>query len=402
VKRNVPDRNPLDRNLSQSVLIAACTGIGPLALNLYLPSLPHVQAEFAVDVSAVQSTISLALLGFGLGLVMLGPLSDRFGRRASLMGGLLLFSLGSGIAAVAHSLPALVTGRFLQSVGSALAYISARSVVSDVSADEDLPRAVAQVTLINVFVQSAAPLLGNGLIALGGWRATQLGSAALGIVLAIAVFVVLPETRVQHAVVAWRAFMAGFLAPTWRLLRQPAFLLLIIQAGLLYSAYPAFVSTAPHLMVEAFGRPAQEFAWYFAFLPLGYLLGNLFVMHRGSRHSQQALTTWGTVIAMLACVVSMALLGAGIWHPLAMFVPAGLVLNFGLGLALPAVSSRAVLGARPHMASGWGLLGFSYQAVSALAVQALGYAGGSPYPVLFVCLGVVSLALVLGLRQRAV
>jgi MFS transporter, DHA1 family, multidrug resistance protein len=389
------------RKLGQSILIAACTGIGPLALNLYLPSLPEVQSEFSAGVSAVQATISLALLGFGLGLVLLGPLSDRFGRRASLMGGLLLFCLGSALAMLAPSLTLLVAGRFLQSVGSALAYISARSVVSDEATIEDLPRAVAQVTLINVVVQSVAPLLGNGLIALGGWRATQLGSALLGLVLLAGVFFVQPETRTREATVAWRKFLQGFLTPTWDLLRRPLFVVLILQAGLLYSAYPAFVSTAPHLMVTTFARPAHEFAWYFAFLPLGYLLGNLYVMRYGARHSQQFLTNWGTGIAIASCLVSLALLSSGLWHPLSMFLPAGLVLNFGLGMALPAVSSRAVIGASPHMASGWGLIGFSYQAIAALGVQVLGYTeGGSPYPVLLVCLGVVTCALLLGLRQR--
>ena len=331
----------------------------------------------------------------------MGPLSDRFGRRASLMGGLLLFSFGSGLAMLAPSLSLLVAGRFLQSVGSALAYISARSVVSDEATIEDLPRAVAQVTLINVVVQSVAPLLGNGLIALGGWRATQLGSALLGLVLVAGVFFVQPETRPRGATVAWRDFIQGFLTPTWQLLRRPLFVLLILQAGLLYSAYPAFVSTAPHLMVTTFARPVHEFAWYFAFLPLGYLLGNLYVMRSGARRSQQFLTNWGTGIAIGSCLVSLGLLAAGLWHPLSMFLPAGLVLNFGLGLALPAVSSRAVVGASPHMASGWGLIGFSYQAIAALAVQVLGYSdGSSPYPVLFVCLGVVTFALLLGLRQR--
>jgi MFS transporter, DHA1 family, multidrug resistance protein len=390
------------RSFGQAALIAACTGIGPMALNLYLPSLPLVQAEFSSGVSEVQATISLALLGFGLGLVFLGPLSDRHGRRASLMCGLLAFALGSVLAMLAPSLPLLVAGRFLQSVGSALAYISARSVVSDESSIEDLPRAVAQVTLINVLVQAAAPLLGNGLISLGGWRATQLASALLGVALAIAVFFIQPETRVQRAAVPLPEFWAGFLSPTWKLLQRLPFLLLLLQAGLLYSAYPAFVTSAPHLMVTTFARPVQEFAWYFAFLPLGYLLGNLYVMHYGARRSQPQLILWGTGIAMVSCLFSLALLAAGVWHPLAMFVPAGLVLNFGLGLALPAVSSRAVLGSSPHMASGWGLIGFSYQVTSALVVQVLGYAeGGSPYPVLFVCLAVVTAAMLLGLRQRA-
>src|SRR6187549_1181015 len=102
------------------VLLAACTSIGPLSLNLYLPSIPAVQEHFGGTVAQVQSTVSLALLAFGLGLILLGPLTDRHGRRPCLLGGLALFIAGSAAAALAPSLHMLALARVLQSIGCAI------------------------------------------------------------------------------------------------------------------------------------------------------------------------------------------------------------------------------------------------------------------------------------------
>jgi MFS transporter, DHA1 family, multidrug resistance protein len=379
----------------QVLLLAACTAIGPLSLNIYLPSLPWVQQTFGASVASVQLSVSLAMLGFGLGLALLGPLSDRFGRRPCLIGGLLLFSGGSVVSSIAPALALVIAGRFLLAIGASICFVSARAVVADISPREDLPRSVAQVTMINVITQSTAPLIGNVVIALGGWRATQGLGAVLGLLLALVVFLRQAETRVTVPPVPG-AVPAGFLRPTQQLLARTDFRRLMLQVGLLYCAYPALVATAPHLMVEAFGRPASDFAWYFAFLPLGYLLGNLFVLRFGRSFTTTQLIPLGTAIAVAACVTSLLLEWMGVRHPLSMFIPAGLVLNFGLGLALPAVSSRAVLSAGPNVGSAWGLTGFSQQALSALAVQSLGYfSSASVYPVLYVCLGAVTLALFL-------
>src|SRR5690606_33734362 len=114
-------------------------------------------------------------------------------------------------------------------------------------------------------------------------------------------------------------------------------IVLLLQVGLLYSAYPAFLSIAPHLMVEAFGRPPTEFAYYFALLPLGYFAGNAFVLRYGSRFGQHRLVFAGTMFAACSCVLGIVLIALGARHPLALFIPAGAMLNAGLGLALPTV-----------------------------------------------------------------
>jgi len=383
------------KRLGRMVLLAACTSLGPLSLNLYLPSIPAVQDHFGASVAEVQATVSLALLAFGLGLVLLGPLTDRFGRRPCLIGGLVLFLAGSTAAAFTPSLQLLALARVLQSVGCAIAFISARAMVSDVSPRDELARSVAQMTMIMLVVQMVAPLLGNLIMTAGGWRAIQYFGGALASLLLASVALTQPETLPATHRPGPGHLIVQFLRPTFTVLSRPGFAVLLLQAGLLYSAYPAFLSMAPHLMVEAFARPPTEFAYYFAFLPLGYFGGNAFVLKYGSRFGQQRLVFAGTMFAACSCLLSIVLLALGLRHPLSLFIPAGAMLNFGLGLALPTVSARAVTQSTPHVGSGWGLVGCAQQVMAAMAVQALGlFRADSPFPVLALCSGSLLLVLV--------
>jgi MFS transporter, DHA1 family, multidrug resistance protein len=386
------------RRFGRMVLLAACTSLGPLALNLYLPSIPAVQTHFEAPVAAVQATVSLALLAFGLGLVLLGPLTDRYGRRPCLLGGLALFIVGSAVAAFAPSLQVLALARVLQSIGCAIAFISARSIVADVSSPEELPREVAQMTMIMLVVQMVAPLLGNVILSAGGWPAIQYFGVALAVCLLAGIALAQPETLPTSQRAERGRSIAEFLLPTISVLTKPGFPILLLQVGLLYSAYPAFLSIAPHLMVDAFGRPPTEFAYYFVFLPLGYFAGNAFVLKFGSRFGRHRLVSAGALFATCSCLLSLMLMAVGVRHPLALFIPAGALLNFSLGLALPTVSARAVTQSQPNTGSGWGLVGCSQQVLAAVAVQALGlFPADSPYPVLMLC--TASMLVVFALEQ---
>jgi DHA1 family bicyclomycin/chloramphenicol resistance-like MFS transporter len=377
----------MTQHFGRMVLLAACTSIGPLSLNLYLPSIPAVQVHFDGTVAQVQATVSLALLAFGLGLVLLGPLTDRLGRRPCLLGGMALFIAGSAMASLATSLQVLALARVLQSIGCAISFISARSMVADVTPRDDLPRSVAQMTMIMLTMQMVGPLLGNLIMSAGGWRAIHYSGAVLAAILLACVALAQPETLPSSNRAERTSSIALFLRPTFSVLAKPGFPILLLQAGLLYSAYPAFVSIAPHLMVEAFGRPPTEFAYYFVLLPLGYFAGNAFVLKFGRVFGQHRLVATGGLFAAGSCLLSLVLMALDVQHPLALFIPAGAMLNFGLGLALPTVSARAVTQSSPHIGSGWGLVGCAQQAAAAASVQALGlFSPDSAYPVLVLCI----------------
>lgn len=379
------------------VLLGSCSSLGPLALNVYLPGLPAVQDAFHGELSAVQATVSLPLLAFGLGLVLLGPFVDRYGRRSSLLVGIAAFIVGCIIAATAPTLGLLTLGRMIASCATATTFIASRAIVADRTPPEDLQKSVAQITMIMLVVQMVAPIVGNVVLASGGWQAIQWALAALGVGVFAMAYARVPETlSTELRAMQGRASFGSLLSPTVALLRRGSFLRSMLQVGLLYSAYPAFIAIAPHLMVDAFHRPAWEYSYYYACLPLGYFAGNAFVLRYGRELGTHRLVLMGSLLGVLAAATSLVLLAQGIWHPLALFLPCGLLLNIGIGFALPSVSAGAVNSAAPNTASGWGLAGFAQQAFAALAVQALAlFPATSPFPVVGICCSLVAAALLI-------
>ena len=331
-------------DLQRMVLLAAWTALGPLSLKVDLPSVPAVQAEFQVDLAGVQATVSLALLAFGIGLVLLGPIADRYGRRPALLVGLALFIAGSGLGCLATGVGALTLARMVAALGAAMTFITSRAVVADLTPRDQLQRSVAQITLIMLVGQMTAPILGNFVIAAGGWRAIQLAQFLVGLALLGLVWRRIAETLPEQtrAVAQGAAGFSGLLGPSVALLRRPRFLLLMAQVGLLYSAYPAFVTLAPHLMIEAFHRPMTEYSYYFICLPLGYFLGNWAVLRFGQQLGQHRLVLIGSVFGALSALLSLLLLASGVWHPLALFLPAGTLAANVAGCAV--TSGRLVRG----------------------------------------------------------
>jgi DHA1 family bicyclomycin/chloramphenicol resistance-like MFS transporter len=246
-------------------------------------------------------------------------------------------------------------------------------------------------------VQMVAPILGNGVLAFGGWRSIQFALLALGIVVFLCVWIAVPETLPQgHEAPTRSGSVLQLLAPSLALLRRRPFVILLLQVGLLYSAYPAFISIAPDLMIGVFHRPATDYSYYYAWLPIGYFAGNAFVLRFSHRWSPERLVTAGAFVSILSAALSLALLARGILHPLALFLPAGMLVNFGIGLSLPTVSAGAVNAAWPNTASGWGLVGFAQQLIAAVSVQSLGFLpAASPFPVVWICLALATGALLL-------
>jgi DHA1 family bicyclomycin/chloramphenicol resistance-like MFS transporter len=349
------------------VLLGCCSSLGPLALNVYLPGLPAVQAAFAGDLTAVQATVSLPLLAFGLGLVLLGPVADRYGRRSSLLAGLVAFIVGCLVAATAPTLGLLTLGRMIASFGTATTFITSRAIVADLTPPEDLQRSVAEITMVMLVVQMIAPILGNLVLAGGGWQAIQWSLVVVGVVVFLAIRARVPETLHPDRRAAHDVRARHLLAPALELLRRKSFLRLLLQVGLLYSAYPAFIAMAPHLMVDAFHRPSTEYSYYYALLPVGYFAGNAFVLRYGREIGTHRLVLLGSMLGILSAALSLVLLYHGSWHPLALFLPCGLLLNTGIG--------------------------FAQQFVAAISVQLLAlFPGSSPFPVVWICMGLVGLA----------
>jgi DHA1 family bicyclomycin/chloramphenicol resistance-like MFS transporter len=374
------------------ILLAAIAALGPIATNLYLPALPSVREHFDASVAAVQATFSISLVSFAFGILAWGPIADRYGRRTAVLAGLGILVAGALISLTAQSLGWLVAGRAIQAFGVATGLVVARAIVSDRYPVARMSRVLAQLTMVAVLGNSLAPVLGGFLTAGLGWRSIFAALVIAAMVVGIAAWRRLPETRPPTA----RPPRGGEMAATaWSLVRMPMFAGCVLQSAVVYATFLVFISLAPYVMVSALGRPTTEFGFYYLFIAVGYFLGNWSVSRFMAHHDLHWMVVTGALLAAVGAVAALAFVALGLSHPLWIFVPIG-VLSYGQGLALPNVTATAVSLAPQHAGVASSTIGFLQQMIGALCVQWMGhFATDTALPMLVFCAVVCLLGLAL-------
>ncbi|MFM7432082.1 MAG: MFS transporter, partial [Gammaproteobacteria bacterium] len=176
-------------------LLAACSALGPVSTLLLISALPAIRAEFGASTAATQAVISVFLFTFAAGIPLAGPLSDRYGRRPLVLGGLAIFFIGSLLAYLAPTLELVVIARAIQAAGCAAATTVSRAALGDIYPDWRLARALANLTLVMMIGTSVSPYLGGLITETSGWHAPFLFLLAFSGVVGIFAWRALPETR---------------------------------------------------------------------------------------------------------------------------------------------------------------------------------------------------------------
>ena len=392
----VPAAEPASRGLT--ALLAAASSLGPVSSLMLMPALPAIRADFGDTIAATQSVISVFLIVFAIGIPLAGPLSDRYGRRPLLIGGIFIFLIGSLLGALAPSLEVLVFARALQAIGCAATATVARAVLGDLYPDWRLARALARLTLVMMTGTAISPWLGGLITESMGWHAPLALMVVLAAIIGVAAFVALPETRAPSG----RSSFHELSEASRVVLRNRIFLGCVIDAGVIYAVYLGFISIAPHIMSEMFGEPATSFGLYLLLLSAGYFLGNMVVTRLKGHADLDRVARFGIWLQAGSAALALAFVLAGFTHPLFWFGPM-LPLAFAQGLALPHITATAVRLAPGYAGVTAGLIGFSQQSIAAAAVQGLGFVRtDTPVPALAVCaaLACVSLGAML-LIERA-
>lgn len=297
------------------VLLAALTAFGPLSIDLYLPSLPLIAADLRGSEASVQLTISVFLAGLCLGMLLYGPLSDRFGRRPLLLAGISLYALASLGCASADSVEQLLLYRFLQALGGAAAAVLARAVVRDLFPLAAAAKVLSSMHLVTMLATLVAPLLGSYLMLLAGWRWLFLLLLAFSLCCLVLVACNLPESHPaqQRGTSLGQAFQAYA-----QMAGAPTALGFILCMGLSFAGMFAFITASPFVYIQYFGVSPQGYGALFALNIAGVMLVTMLNARLVSRCGPQRMLAWGTAVAALAGL--------------------GLALTGGLGLGgLPAV-----------------------------------------------------------------
>ncbi|MEY3042673.1 MAG: hypothetical protein RLZZ174_1755 [Pseudomonadota bacterium] len=368
-----------DWSLFWVALLAAVTATGPLAMQIFLPSVPLVQATFDAPAGAAQLTISLALLSVAFSTLIYGPLADRFGRRPVMLGGLALFALGSVACALAPSLPTLIAARILQSAGGAVGMVLPRAVVRDRFGPERAAALLAQLSMVMVVAPMVAPALGGVLTDVIDWRAVFWFTALAGLAIGVLVFFTLPETLPRSAVTyGVGTLLRGFLL----CLKSQRYRAYMGHAAASSMIFFAFISAAPYLMVNTLGQGATAYGLWFIIISLGYMGGNLLAVRLSGRYPLLGLMLAGSTLAVLGIALSAGFVLFGTLTPAALFLPIALSM-VGSGLAAPNAQAGAINVFPERAGTASGLTSFMQMFVAGLATQWVGVAqNGTPWPML--------------------
>ncbi|MCW2294298.1 DHA1 family bicyclomycin/chloramphenicol resistance-like MFS transporter [Pseudomonas sp. BIGb0408] len=303
------------------VLLAALVAFGPLSIDMYLPSVPLIAGDLQASERQVQMTIGLFLAGFSLGMLFYGPLSDRFGRRRLLLGGICLYMLASLGCALASEPEHLIAWRLLQAVGGASASVLARVIVRDLFPLDEAARVLSLMQQVTMIATLIAPLLGGYLILLSGWRVLffiLLGFAGVCLVL---VWRGIPETLPRESRGASLGLAFGAFVD---IARQPRAIGYILCMGLAFAGMFAFITASPFIYIEFFDVSMQHYGWLFSLNILGIMcmsfvnarlvrrLGSSSMLGFGASISALSgialllccATGWGGLPAVVVCVLA--------------------------------------------------------------------------------------------------
>jgi DHA1 family bicyclomycin/chloramphenicol resistance-like MFS transporter len=386
--------------LAMTVLLAVLTGLGPLTVDMYLASMPDIGRTLAAAPAQVQLTISVYLIGFAMGQVFYGPLSDRHGRRPVMLAALVVYMLATLACALAPSIELLILGRFSQAIGGAGTVVLARAVVRDVYEGTRVGRELSILAAIMALAPIVAPLLGGVLQTLLGWRSNFALLLGFGVGAAAAVFLLLPETLRARA--PEPVTLLSTLRSYRSFLRHPSFVAHLGIATCAFLGLFSWISIAAFVLQDIYGLSPLMFGVAFAVCSSGYLAGTSL--------AARFVTHWGIDLTLgLGCttmaaggIVMLLSLAAGWLLPITLIFGVSLFLA-GMGLALPQAQAGALLPFPQRAGAASSLMGVVQQTSAAALGALLGHLiGATAWPLAIAVAGAGLLSLALWASTRTI
>ena len=319
------DRISTGRRIVYVILLGALTALGPFTIDLYLPAFPVLEADFETTAAAIQLTLTGTMIGFGVGQLLVGPLSDKVGRRLPLISVTALHVLASVAAALAPTLMLLGVSRVVMGAGAAAGGVVAMAIVRDLFGGRRLVVMLSRLALVSGAAPVVAPLIGSALLLVMSWRGIFVVLAIYGAVMLVAAIALVPETLPKARRNELGSTTVG---QRYRsVLTDRVFLGVLIIGGMTFSGLFSYLSASSFLFQQSFGFDAQQYGLLFAVNSLGLVAGVQVASRLAARFGPQWVLAWSTstlVVAGVAIIVADQL-GLGLWGilvPLFVFMTA--------------------------------------------------------------------------------
>ena len=347
------------RDRAPFALIVAITACGTLGMHLIIPALPDTARALGVSAGAIQLTITLYLIGLAIGQLLYGPISDRFGRRPVLLGGLALFTLAGIATTAAPTAWALVIARILQSIGACAGLVLGRAIVRDSAAPDRAAAQLAMLTMVMSMAPAIAPVLGGYATAWIGWRAAFALLAIVGAVTLVLAVLLLPETnRVQSGT------RASMLIGSIRLFRSRAFCGYVLGGAFTTTSFYAFMAASPFILIDLLHQPTERVGLYYLLLMAGVAAGSFLANRVAGRIRTQVALRLANSFAIAGAALFMLADLAGMLSVATVIAPVVLFM-VGAGMASPFALAGAVSVNSHAIGAASGLYGFTQMAYGA-------------------------------------
>jgi len=372
--------------------------LGPLTIDMYLPSLPTITTDLQTTAAAVQLTLTGTLAGLALGQLLVGPVSDAVGRRTPLLFGVAAHILASVLCVIAPNLAVLGTLRVLQGLGAASAAVVAMAIVRDLFTGLPAAKLLSRLMLVMGAAPILAPTLGGIVLSWTSWRGVFVVLALFGVAILTVTALALPETLPAER--RRNGGVTGTIRDYGRLFSDRAYLGLILVAGLAMAAMFAYVSGSSFVFQDEYGLSEQQFGFVFGAGAVGLIAATQF--------NVRLLRRWTPSQILVAALAAGAFFGlllllnaaTGFGGLAGILVPLWLVLA-SAGLALPNAPALALSRHGEAAGTAAALLGAVQFGVGALAAPLVGLLGnGAVGMALVVAGGMLAANLVLALVVR--
>ncbi|MFP7762327.1 multidrug effflux MFS transporter [Marisediminicola sp. LYQ134] len=373
------------------VVLGALVALGPFTIDLYLPAFPVLETDLGVSQAAVQLTLTATTVGFGLGQLIVGPWSDRVGRRIPLVIATVVHVGASIGVALAPDIVWVGVFRVLQGIGAAGGAVVAMATVRDLFGGQPLVRMLSRLALVTGAAPILAPLIGSQLLLVLDWRGVFYFLAAYGVIIVLAAVFFIVETlppekrRQQGHSTARDRYRAIF--------TDRIFVGVALIGGMSFAGLFAYLSSSPFLFQDVYGLDAQQYGVLFAVNSLGIVIGTQTAARLARRYGPQYILGASTAVMLLSAIAIVALDAAGaglvgILVPLFFFITA-------VGFGFPMVQVLALAGHGDEAgtaASVLGALNFGLAGVISPIVGLFGITDAIPMGAVMACTSAVAVA----------
>ncbi|HFT8655251.1 TPA: Bcr/CflA family multidrug efflux MFS transporter [Enterobacter cloacae] len=317
----------------------------PLSIDMYLPALPVISAQFGVPAGSAQMTLSTYILGFALGQLFYGPMADSLGRKPVILGGTLIFAAAAVACALAQSIDQLIVMRFFHGLAAAAASVVINALMRDIYPKEEFSRMMSFVMLVTTIAPLVAPMAGGAVLVWFSWHAIFWILALAALLASAMIFFFIDETLAVERRQKFhiRTTMGNFAS----LFRHKRVLSYMLASGFSFAGMFSFLSAGPFVYIELNHVSPQHFGYYFAlnivFLFIMTIINSRFVRRIGALNMFRA-GLWIQFVMAIWLVVS-AFFGVGFWA-----LVVGVAAFVGCVSMISSNAMAVILDEFPHMA----------------------------------------------------